>query len=101
MGVNKTASSASSAMPISPEILHVLAIFLNVFTAPIREKAQTLIVGTLLARRRRAVTAALRQMGSGSDIDFSLYHQVLNRARWSSLQLSRLLILDASRDDPR
>ena len=72
MGVNKTASSASSAMPISPEILPVLAIFLNVFTAPIWEKAQTLIVGTLLARCRRAVTAALRQMGSGSDIDFSV-----------------------------
>jgi hypothetical protein len=68
MGVNKTASSASSAMPISPEILHVLAIFLNVFTAPIREKAQTLIVGALLARCRRAVTAASRQMGSGSEL---------------------------------
>jgi hypothetical protein len=71
MGVNKTASSASSAMPISPEILPVLAIFLNVFTAPIWEKAQTLIVGTLLARCRRAVTAALRQKGSGSEIDCS------------------------------
>jgi len=59
-------------MPISPEILPVLAIFLNVFTAPIWEKAQTLIVGTLLARCRRAVTAALRQKGSGSDIDFSV-----------------------------
>jgi hypothetical protein len=58
MGVNKTASSASSAMPISPEILPVLAIFLNVFTAPIWEKAQTLIVGTLLARRRREIAAA-------------------------------------------
>jgi hypothetical protein len=44
MGVNKTASSASLAMPISPEILPVLAIFLNAFTAPIWEKGQTLIV---------------------------------------------------------
>ena len=58
-------------MPISPEILPVLAIFLNVFTAPIWEKAQTLIVGTLLARCRRPVTTALRQKGSGSEIDCS------------------------------
>lgn len=82
-------------MPISPEILHVLAIFLNAFTASTWEKAQTLIVGTQLAHCRRAVIAALRQMGSGSDIDFSLYHQVLNRAGWPPLQLSRLLILDS------
>ena len=56
-------------MPISPEILPVLEIFLNTFTAPNREKVQTLIVGTPLARRRRSVAAALRHVGSGSDID--------------------------------
>jgi hypothetical protein len=67
MEVNKTASSASSAMPVSPEILSDLAIFQNTFTAPTWKKAQTLIVGTLLERCRRAITAALRQMGSGSD----------------------------------
>jgi hypothetical protein len=58
MEVNKTASSAGSAMPVSPEILPVLAIFENAFTAPTWEKAQTLIVGTLLARRRREIAAA-------------------------------------------
>jgi hypothetical protein len=62
MEVNKTASSASSAMPVSPEILYDLAIFQNAFSAPTWEKIQTLIVGTLLARGRRAVTAALRQI---------------------------------------
>ena len=45
-------------MPVSPEILPVLAIFENAFTAPIREKTQTLIVGTMLARRRREIAAA-------------------------------------------
>jgi len=58
MEVNKTASPASSAMPVSPEILPVLAIFENAFTAPTREKAQTLIAGTMLARRRRKIAAA-------------------------------------------
>jgi hypothetical protein len=57
MEVNKTASSASSAMPVSPEILPVLAIFENAFTAPTWEKAQTLIVGTLLVRCRREIVS--------------------------------------------
>jgi hypothetical protein len=58
MQVNKTASPASSAMPVSPEILPVLAIFENVFTAPTWEKAQTLNCGNLLARCRRETAAA-------------------------------------------
>ena len=79
-------------MPLSPEILSVLAIFQSAFTTPTWEKAQVLMVGTLLAHGRRTVTAALRQMGRGAETDFSLYHQVLNRAQWSPLQLSRLLL---------
>jgi len=67
MEVNKTVSSANSETTVSPEILSDLAIFQNTFAAPTWEKAQTLIVGTLPERCRRAVTAALRQMGSGSD----------------------------------
>jgi len=79
-------------MSLSPEILSVLAIFQNAFTSPTWDKAQVLIIGTLLARGRRTVTAALRQMGRGQEEDFSLYHHVLNRARWSPLELSRLLL---------
>ena len=79
-------------MSLSPEILSVLAIFQSAFTGPTWEKAQGLIVGTLLARGRRTVTAALRLMGRGQETDFSLYHQVLNRASWSPPELSRLLL---------
>jgi hypothetical protein len=49
-------------------------------------------VGTLLTRGRRTVAAALRQMGLSDEPHFSLYHQVLNRARWSTLDLSRRLL---------
>jgi len=51
-----------------------------------------LAVGTLLARGRRTVTAALKQMGLHDEPDFTLFHQVLNRASWSCLTLSRLLL---------
>ena len=80
-------------MSLSPEIVTVLAIFQSAFTYPTWEKAQVLIIGTLLAHGRRTVTAALRQMGRGAETDFSRYHQVLNRAQWSALKLSHLLLL--------
>jgi len=48
-----------------------------------------LLIGTLLARGRRTVTAALRQMGLREASNFSLYHHVRNRAHWSALALSR------------
>jgi hypothetical protein len=63
-----------------------------VFTRPTWHKALVLVVGTLLARGRRTVTAALKQMGLQDDEDFTLFHQVLNRASWSCLSMSRLLL---------
>jgi DDE superfamily endonuclease len=51
-----------------------------------------LIIGTLLARGRRTVAAALRQMGLHEAPIFSLYHHVLNRARWSTLDVRRRLV---------
>ena len=55
-------------------------------------KVQRLITGTPLARGRRTVTAALRHTGQGDTPAFSLYHQMLNRARWSALKGSRCLL---------
>lgn len=41
---------------------------------------------------QRTVAAVLRIMGLSSDEHFQNYHRVLNRAVWSSLELSRLLL---------
>ena len=79
-------------MSLSPEISAVLAPLQSLFTAPTWHKVQVFLVGTLLARGRRTVTAALRQMGLGDAPQFSLYHHVLNRARWSTLEGSRRLV---------
>ena len=51
-----------------------------------------LLVGTLLARGRRTVAAALRQIGHEYDEHYSQYHHVLNRAQWSRLRASRRLL---------
>lgn len=38
------------------------------------------------------MTAALRQMGQQMNAQFSVFHHVLNRARWSPLEVSRRLL---------
>ena len=52
----------------------------------------TLILGTILARGRRAVAAALRQMGPHDDPNFGSYHQVFSRAAWSPRKVARRLL---------
>ena len=79
-------------MSPSDPILPILAQFRPLFTAPTWKKMMTLLTGTLLARGRRTVTAALWQTGHQLDSNFSRFHQVLNRARWSPLELSRQLL---------
>jgi hypothetical protein len=80
-------------MSLSQPMMSVLSEFESAFSQPTWRKMQVLIVGTLLARGRRTVTAALRQMGLHEASNFSLYHHVLNRARWSALELSRRVVL--------
>jgi DDE superfamily endonuclease len=63
------------------------------FTAPTWRKLMTLLTGTLLARGRRTVAAALRASGNDQATNWSSFHQVLNRAQWSPLAVSRQLLL--------
>ncbi len=79
-------------MSFPSPIIAVLAHFQPLFTAPTWRKVVMLLVGTLLARGRRTVTAALRQVGQQSNANFSNFHHVLNRARWSALEVSRRLL---------
>jgi hypothetical protein len=79
-------------MSLPSSIVAVLAHFEPLFTAPTWKKVGTLLVGTLLARGRRTVTTALRQMGQQMNPQFSVFHHVLNRARWSPLEVSRRLL---------
>lgn len=78
-------------MPPSGPIVAILETFRSEFTEPTWSKVLVLLWGTILARGRRTVTAALRPMGCDDDADFSKYHQVFNRAVWSPLRLARRL----------
>src|SRR5260370_38207023 len=79
-------------MSLPQPIITVWAYFQPRFTARTWQKVVTLLVGTVLARGRRTVTAALGQMGQQVDPHFKGFHQVLNRARWSPLAVSRRLV---------
>jgi hypothetical protein len=55
-------------------------------------KAQILLIGTILTPGKRLVTEALRVLGLSQSEKFAQYHQVLNRAVWSPLELAQTLL---------
>lgn len=77
---------------LSPAILSIIAPFAILFSRPVWNNAVTLFIGAILCRGKRTVCAALRVMGLGDETAFAKYHHVLNRAKWSSLSASRILL---------
>ena len=62
------------------------------FSKPVFQHAQVLLMGALLSPGTRTVTSALRVMGLSQDAQVQNYHRVLNRARWSGLTASQVLL---------
>ena len=73
-------------------MVQVLASFAPLFSKRVWQHAQVLLVGAILAPGRRTVGSALRAMGLDQFERFHRYHRVLSRARWSSLEASRILL---------
>lgn len=73
-------------------IMALLAPFQPAFDVRTWNKVQILLVGAILAPGKRTVTAALRAVGLAGEPGFSKYHQVLNRAVWSSQRVSQVLL---------
>lgn len=67
--------------------------FARVFSARVWRHAQVLLVGAILAPGKRTVTSALRVMGLSDEEHFQNYHRVLSRAVWSSVEVSRILLM--------
>jgi len=76
----------------SPVSIDPLRAFARAFTGPTFAHALTLVYGALLAPGRRTVASALRSVGRGDERHFTTYHRVLNRAVWSPLRLSEILL---------
>jgi DDE superfamily endonuclease len=70
----------------------VIGVFVPVFSRPVWQHVKVLLTGAVLAPGKRTVTAMLQIMGRSAASDFQTYHRVLNRAVWSPLTASRLLL---------
>jgi DDE superfamily endonuclease len=69
-----------------------IGVFAPVFSRPVWQPVKVLMTGAVLAPGQRTVTAILRIMGLSAAPNFQTYHRVLNRAVWSPLYASRLLL---------
>ena len=78
--------------PLPDAIILMLVPFAPLFSRRVWCQAQLLLLGAILAPGARTVTAALRAMGLAMEQRFTNYHRVLNRATWSALQASRILL---------
>lgn len=79
-------------LPLPAVLSPLIVEFAPLFSKPVWEHAQVLLVGAILAPGKRTVTACLRVMGLSQEKSFVNYHRVLNRARWSPLAASHMLL---------
>ena len=79
-------------LTLPAELSPLIVEFAALFSKPVWEHANILLVGAILATGTRTVTACLRVMGLSQEKCFVNYHRVLNRARWSPLAASHILL---------
>ncbi len=77
---------------LQAEYITILGAFARLFSKRIWEHARLLVIGVILSPAERTVAAALRVMGLSYEKHFQNYHRVLNRAVWSSLEASHILL---------
>jgi DDE superfamily endonuclease len=79
-------------LKLPAELSPLIVEFASLFSKPVWEHAKILLLGAILAPGKRTVTACLRVMGLSQETGFVNYHRVLNRARWSPLTASHILL---------
>lgn len=77
---------------LQAEYITMLGAFARLFSQRIWGHAKILLIGAILSPAERTVTAVLRVMGLSGEKRFQDYHRVLNRAVWSSLEASHILL---------
>lgn len=78
---------------LPPDYNTIFDLFQPYFNNRIWSYVQQLLLGAILTPGQRTVTAILRILGLSQERHFQTYHRVLNRAVWSSLALSRVLLM--------
>src|SRR5512133_85709 len=78
---------------LPPDYSMIFELFKPYFTNRIWSHVRLLVVGAILTPGQRTVAAVLRITGLSQETHFQNYHRVLNRAVWSSLVWSRVLLM--------
>jgi len=74
------------------EIMVILGSFAQVFSERTWDWVQVLVVGAILAPSKRTVSSVLRVLGLSQEKQYQRYHRVLNRSKWSGLEVSKILL---------
>lgn len=74
------------------ELMNFVIAFAPLFSKPVFQRVKVLLTGAILSPASRTVTNALRVMGLSREKHFQNYHRVLNRAEWSCLNGSQILL---------
>lgn len=72
-------------------ILHILTLFAPLFSKSVRKNALHLLIGHILTKGRRTIADILRTLNLHQIKNFSKFHWVLSKAKWSGLKASNLL----------
>jgi DDE superfamily endonuclease len=97
VGYTRIASTPKEVIRAAPTCRHChvvarLSPFAPLFSRRVWRHIPLLVVGAILAPGRRTVSTVLRTVGLSQERHFQTYHRVLNRAAWSSLGASRILL---------
>lgn len=74
-------------------MLTAMRIFSPVFSAPTYQNLLLLLFGHILCKGRRTIAEVLRQLGLKNTKNFSKYHEVFSKAKWSPIAVARVLFL--------
>lgn len=79
-------------LPLPCDIIQVMSHFSPLFSKKVWFHAQVLLTGAILSPGKRTVSSALQVMGLDHLPYFQTYHRVLNRAIWSPIKGSYILL---------
>ena len=77
---------------LPPALMTYLTAFAPLFSSRVWRHVPLLVAGAILAPGHRMVSSVLRVVGLSHVRSFQTSHRVLNRAKWSSLDASRILL---------
>ena len=79
-------------LTLPAELMSLIVVFAPLFSKSVFEQAKLLLVGAILAIGKRTITACLRVCGKADELHFQNYHRLFNRAHWSPIAASRILL---------